>query len=202
MLFRSFLSRKIGQFSAPNSSNQENKSFGFLLTGSEPVDNRPMRLCLPAPDPDQQSKIRLVSLRTYVSLNITEDYDHARLSPPTSGETRWALLTRDLPLWRGRACDCGACPYIDMTVEAGSGDRSEDSQKETLIPTPWDTSLNRCRRLYSPIALQGSMRAWFERGRLVDVTVVYRHVFSVDRRRRRQWIWSVRMMGLPQVATS
>jgi hypothetical protein len=178
-LKREFPSGKIAEFSSLNSSNQENKSSGFILTMPEPVDNRFRRPQLFEWHSSPPSKPN----RDWAYINITKCYARMRWISTEIAESRRKPL----------ACECrvgsgGHVSYIktsevsDMTSEVSKGKRWGDSRRDVRESQCQTPRLGRRGGLCRPRLPQGGVSVRLVRDRRLGVHIASERAFSVRRR--------------------
>ena len=175
---RKFLSGKIAKFGSLNSSNQENKSFGFILTIPEPVDNRFERGSLfewNSTPPSERD-------RDCTDLNTTKYYSRVRGASTGIAESRRKPLARECRVRRvGRMPSTKAFEVSDMTSEVGRGSRWKNSWKEARVSRYWTPRLERRGGLYRPRSRQGGVMVRTGRNRRLYVDVAFGWALLVRR---------------------
>ena len=148
-----FTSGKIAEFGSLNSSNQENKSSGFILTIPETVDNRVERgsfvECNLSPLSERN--------RSCTGLNITKYYSRVRWNSTGIAESRQKPLVCECRVRRGgRVCHTPATFEVsDMTSEVRKGDRRKDLRRGVRVSPCRTLRLERRGWLYRPGSPQG-----------------------------------------------
>jgi hypothetical protein len=164
-----FLARIVGKFRAPNSSNPEKKSFGFLITATESVDNRLGRVSLPAQKSPRQSELNSVSVDTREDLHVTKF--HSRVRPSLTGiaETGWTPLRCERGHWRrGRTHLIELLPIADVPLAVRCCSPSEESRRGEDVRSRWNACVTRCGGLSSPRAMRVGVSTRPKRERRMD----------------------------------
>ena len=173
---REFPSGKTAKFGSLNSSNQENKSSGSILTVPEPVDNRFERGSLFEWNSTPPSERNLGC----ADLNTTKYYSRVRWTSTGIAESRPKPLACECQVGRG-----GRMPYAetfecsDMTSEVRRGGRRRDLRKEVRVSRCWTLRLERRGGLYRPRSRQGGVLVRAVRDRPLDVDVASERAFLV-----------------------
>jgi hypothetical protein len=151
---RDYLAGIIGQSGAPNSSNPDKKSSGFLITATESVDNRLGRGTLSRQNSPRKSARNSVSLDPCDDVHETKHYSLVRSSLTGTAETPWTPLRCERGLGSARPRLIVFLLIANVPSEVRCCSRFEDSRRGEDVCSGWNARVTRFGALPSPAAMR------------------------------------------------